>query len=102
MRASAPHVIVAINVLYGGTDWFDLCIDQARVVLISLTAFRGARDISLRFLRAYREDGKCTAAKAVLADAVLVIQTVARTFLWVCQFAILFGLLEWVGEWTVL
>ena len=80
------------------TNWFD----QAFVVLISLTAFRGARDISLAYLRAYREDGKCTAAKAVLADAVLVIQTVAWMFLWVCQFAILFGLLGWMGEWTVL
>ena len=101
-RATAPHVIVAINVLQFPfrllTDWFD----QAFVVLISLTAFRGARDISLRVLRAYREDGKCAAAKAVLADAVLVIQTIAWTFYWVCRFAIHSGLLVWVGEWTVL
>ena len=101
-RATAPHVIVAINVLQFPfrllTDWFD----QAFVVLISLTAFRGARDISLAYLRAYREDGKCTAAKAVLADAVLVIQTVAWMFGVLAILAILFGLLVCVGEWTVL
>ena len=72
------------------------------MVLLSLMFFRGVRDVFLRTLRAYREDGKRAAAKTVLNDAISVMKVFALILIVWCMALFVIICLMWVGQLTLL
>lgn len=105
-RASATHVVVALNLLqflpFQGLMLPVNLLHEARAVLLSLIFFRGARDVFLRTLRAYREDGKRAAAKTALNGAISVMKVFALILIVWCMALFVIICLMWVGQLTLL
>ena len=105
-RASATHVIVPLSLLpfldFQGCVLPVNLLHEARVALLSLMFFRGVRDLSLRTLLGYREDGKCAAAKAVLNDAIYVMTIFALILIVWCMALFVSICLRFLGQLAVL
>ena len=105
-RASATHVIVPLSLLpfldFQGCVLPVNLLHEARVALLSLMFFRGVRDLFLRTLLGYREDGKCAAAKAVLNGAIYVMTIFALILIVWCMALFVSICLLFLGQLAVL